>query len=82
MRIIYEQLGANGKYIKLDEAINFLNKNIDNAKKILQYAIPEIGKLTQFSAQGALKFAILTDPKVIPEHKKKELQILIGKYIK
>ena len=67
--------------VTIEMIINYLNKNIDNAKKILQYAIPEIGKLTQFSAQGALKFAILTDPKAVPEHKKKELQILIGKYV-
>lgn len=59
-----------------------LNKNVENAKKILKAAIPAIGQLTKFSAEGALQHAIITDPKIIPEHKKKELEILIGKYIK
>ncbi|OGX27279.1 MAG: methylthioadenosine phosphorylase [Omnitrophica WOR_2 bacterium RIFCSPHIGHO2_01_FULL_48_9] len=68
--------------VTLEMIIANLNQNIENAKKILKLAIPEIGKLKSFSAQGALQFALITDPKAIPEQKKKELEILIGKYIK
>ena len=32
MKIIYDQLGANGRYIKLDEAVNFLNQNPEVVK--------------------------------------------------
>ncbi len=67
--------------VTIEMIINYLTKNVDNAKKLLKSAIPQIGALKEFSAQGALKYAILTDPKLIPEQKKRELEILIGKYI-
>ncbi len=62
--------------------IECLTRNVDNAKKILKLAIPKVGKIKKFSAAGALKNAIMTDPKLIPEQKKKDLEILIGKYMK
>jgi hypothetical protein len=55
---------------------------VANAKNILKMAIVEVGKLKHFSASEALKFAIITNPAVIPARKKKELELLIGKYIK
>ncbi len=68
--------------VTIEMIINYLNKNIENAKKLLKVAIPEIAKLEHFTAEGALKHAIITDPKLIPEHRKWELQPIIGKYIK
>jgi len=62
--------------------ISYLNKNIETARKIIGLAVPRIGKITQFTAQDALKHAIMTDPAQIPEQKKRELQIIVGKYIK
>ncbi len=68
--------------VTLDMILNYLNKNVANAKAILKLAIVEVGKLKHFSASEALKFAIITNPAVIPAKKKKELELLIGKYIK
>ena len=68
--------------VTLDMILEYLNRNIANAKNILKTAIVEVGKLKYFSASQALKFAIMTDPAVIPAKKKKELGVLIGKYIK
>lgn len=62
--------------------IEYLTKNVENAKNILKISIPKVGKLKKFSASGALQNAIMTDPKLIPEQKKKDLEIIIGKYIK
>ena len=62
--------------------IEYMNKNVENAKKILKIAIPKAGKKKKFSASDALKCAIMTDPKMIPDQKKKDLEIIIGKYIK
>ena len=62
--------------------LNYLNKNVANAKNILKLAIVEVGKLKHFSAAEALKFAIITNPDHIPAKKKKDLELLIGKYIK
>ena len=68
--------------VTLDMILNYLNKNVANAKAILKSAIVEVGKLKHFSASEALKFAIITNPAMIPAKKKKELELLIGKYIK
>jgi 5'-methylthioadenosine phosphorylase len=68
--------------VTVEMIIDCLNRNVDNAKKILKLAIPRIGALKQFSSEGALKCAIMTDPKLIPDQKKKDLEIIIGKYIR
>jgi 5'-methylthioadenosine phosphorylase len=67
--------------VTVDMIIANLIKNVASAKKIIKIAVPKIGRLTEFSAKGALKHAIITSPGMIPEHKRRELQILIGDYI-
>ena len=68
--------------VTLEMILDYLNKNVANAKRILKCAIVEVGKLKTCSAADALKFAIITNPKMIPAKKKKELELLIGKYIR
>jgi len=68
--------------VTVDMIIEYMTKNVENAKKILKIAIPKVGKIKKFSAAGALKSAIMTDPKLIPDQKKRDLEILIGKYVK
>lgn len=67
--------------VTLEMIIGYLNKNVGNAKQILKLAIPAVGKLKKFSAAEALKFAIITQKDLIPAKKKKELDIIIGKYL-
>ncbi len=67
--------------VTVDMVVEYLRKNVDNAKKILAVAVPEIGKLDKFSAQGALSTAIITARDHIKEQKKRELKILLEKYI-
>ncbi|MBF0619017.1 MAG: S-methyl-5'-thioadenosine phosphorylase [Candidatus Omnitrophica bacterium] len=68
--------------VTVDMIIECLTKNVENAKKILKIAIPKVGKIKKFSAADALKNAIMTDPKLIPEQKKKDLELIISKYIR
>lgn len=68
--------------VSVEMIIGNLNKNVDRAKKILRSAIPRIGRIGKFAAQEALKHAIITNPAHIPEQKKRELSIIIGKYIR
>jgi 5'-methylthioadenosine phosphorylase len=68
--------------VTLEMILNYLNKNVANAKAILKLAIPAVGKLKSFSAADALKFAIVTNRDVIPSQKIKDLEIIIGKYLK
>jgi 5'-methylthioadenosine phosphorylase len=68
--------------VTVEMIIEYLTKNVETAKKILQVAIPKAGKKKKFSAADALKNCIMTDPNLIPAQKKKDLEIIIGKYIK
>ncbi len=67
--------------VTVEMIIEYLNKNVANAKNILKSAIPAVGKIKKFSAAGALKFAIITHKDVIPAKAKKDLDIIIGKYL-
>ena len=68
--------------VTVEMIIAYLNKNVANAKNILKLAIPQVGKLKKFSAAESLKFAIITNRDLIPAKAKKDLQPIIGKYIK
>ena len=67
--------------VTVEMIIENLNKNITNAKRILQVAIPKVGQIAKFSAANAMKDAIITRKELIPEQKIKELEILVGKYL-
>lgn len=66
--------------VTVEMIIEYLTKNVENAKKILKIAIPKVGALTEFSASDALKYAIITNKEIVPQQVKKDLDIIIGKY--
>jgi len=68
--------------VTLEMILEYLSKNVENAKAILKLAIPTVGQLKEFSASEALKFAIVTNRDLIPKQKIKDLEPIIGKYIK
>jgi len=68
--------------VTVEMVIDNLRKNIENAKKILGALIQDFPTHKECSCQEALKFAIITDRKVIPQKTKKDLKIIIGKYVK
>ena len=67
--------------VSVEMIIENLNKNVANARQILQVAIPKIGAMTAFSAVGALQFAIITQRDMIPEESRRRLEIIVGKYL-
>ncbi|MDP2044060.1 MAG: S-methyl-5'-thioadenosine phosphorylase [Candidatus Omnitrophota bacterium] len=68
--------------VTLEMVISNLQKNIENAKKIISKTISQLPPQRACSCQSALKFAIVTDKKLIPKRVKKDLDIIIGKYVK
>ena len=68
--------------ITVEMVINNLHKNINNAKKILHGMIKNIPDKRNCGCQHALKNAIITDRKLITAKVKKDLNIIIGKYVK
>jgi 5'-methylthioadenosine phosphorylase len=68
--------------VSVDMIIECLNKNVDNAKKIIKDAIIKIPKQRTCPCQDALKFALITSKDAISAKAKKDLKIIIGKYVK
>ena len=50
--------------------------------EILKKAIPEVGKLTNFSAENALQCALITQTEHMNENVRSKLNVIIGKYMK
>lgn len=68
--------------VTVDMIIRNLQNNIENAKKILRAVIAHIPENRGCECRDALKFAIITDRKKIPAKVKKDLNPIIGKYVK
>ena len=67
--------------VTIDMIIQNLNKNVKNAKRILCAVIKNLKPERNCNCKDTLKYAIITDRKVIPAKVKKDLEIIIGKYI-
>lgn len=68
--------------VTIEQIIKNLTMNVGTAKNILKKAIPMAAKLGPCKAHSALATAIVTRHDLIPVKVKKDLEIIIGKYIK
>ena len=68
--------------VTIDMIIANLNKNIENAKKVLSQVIKDISPGRACTCHEALASAIVTDRSMISKKIKKDLLPIIGKYIK
>lgn len=68
--------------VTVEMVIANLQKNAENAKRIVGAVVENIGPARSCSCADTLKYAIITDRKMIPAQVKKDLKIIIGKYIK
>ncbi len=69
--------------VTVDQIVAVMHQNADNASKVVRAAVAAMpAEMTKGCAcVEALKYAILTDRKVIPEETKQKLSLLIDKYL-
>jgi 5'-methylthioadenosine phosphorylase len=67
--------------VTLAQIIENLNKNAENAQKVIRAAVRAMPGERVCKCGSALKYAMVTDPKVIPAATKKRLKLIIGNYI-
>jgi len=67
--------------VTIEMVIANLQKNVGRAKSIIKTAISRIPQTRECGCGEALKDAIITAPDKIPEKTKRELALLVGKYI-
>jgi 5'-methylthioadenosine phosphorylase len=68
--------------VTAEMVVSNLRKSIETAKNILKEAVTHLPKSRDCVCPKALENAIITDPKLIPEKVKKDLNLIIGKYLK
>lgn len=68
--------------VTVDMIIQNLVKNTEAAKRMIKQVLPEISRERNCSCKDALKYAIITDKRLIPAKAKKGLSWIIGRYIK
>ena len=78
----YDCWNEKAETVSAELVVINLKKNIESAKKILRHTITNVPKSRDCACTHALENAIITAPESIPESVKKNLDIIIGKYIK
>jgi 5'-methylthioadenosine phosphorylase len=78
----YDCWHAGHDAVTVDQVIEYLNRNVENAQKIVRAAVRSLPRERACKCGSALAHAILTDRKKIPAATKKRLALLIGKYVK
>ena len=68
--------------VTVAQIIDYLNRNVQNAQKIIRAAVRHMPKERACKCGSALAHAILTDRKKIPPRTRKKLALLVGKYLK
>lgn len=68
--------------VTLEMVIQNLLKNVENSKQIIKKIIKDMPQERKCGCGFALRDAIVTDRKLIPDKTKKDLKVIIGKYIK
>jgi len=79
----YDCWRAGHDDVTVDQIVAVMHQNADNASKVVRAAVAAMpADMTKGCAcVEALKYAILTDRKVIPEETKKKLSLLLDKYL-
>jgi len=78
----YDTWHETEESVTIDLALQNLARNVDAAKRIIDIAAARIPDRRECICAEALKNAIITAPDKIPQQMKRDLALLIGKYIK
>jgi 5'-methylthioadenosine phosphorylase len=68
--------------VSVNQIMEYLMRNVENAQQIIRTAVREMPKERQCRCGSALAHAILTDPKMIPARARKRVGLLVKKYLK
>ena len=67
--------------VTVEMLIDYLNKNSRNAKRLIARAVTLLPAEFDCPCQHALRQAIITDPKAIPDAARRRLEPIVGKYL-
>jgi len=68
--------------VTVETVISYLNKNAENACKVVRHTVANVPKTRGCKCGSALEYAILTDRSKIPMETRRKLSLLLDKYLK
>ena len=68
--------------VTIEMVLEGMKKNVETYRRIVKEAVALLPKRRACPCHNAMRYAIITDPKVIPAKVKKDLKIILGKYLK
>ena len=68
--------------VTVETVISYLNKNAENACKVVRQTVAAMPKTRSCKCGSALEYAILTDRSKIPVETRRKLSLLLDKYLK
>jgi 5'-methylthioadenosine phosphorylase len=66
--------------VSVEAVLTVLAENADAARRTMREAVARVEGSRSCACRDALRFAILTDPKAIPEATKERLRPIAGRY--
>jgi 5'-methylthioadenosine phosphorylase len=67
--------------VSIGDVLRILAESTKIAKSAIRLAVKQIPEKRECVCSDALKYAVITGKKSIPEKTKKDLELIIGKYI-
>jgi len=67
--------------VTVNEIIDHLNRNAENACKVVTRAVASMPEARDCKCASALAYAIITDRRMIPEATRKKLELIVGKHL-
>lgn len=78
----YDSWWEPGQAVTVEMILGTMRKNIEMSKQIIRLAVGSISEHRHCSCGRALEMAIITAPEAISPETKKQLALIIGKYVK
>jgi 5'-methylthioadenosine phosphorylase len=66
--------------VSVEAVLAVLAETADAARRTMREAVSRVGESRSCGCRDALRYAILTDPKAIPEAAKERLRPIAGRY--
>ena len=77
----YDCWRAGHDDVTVEQVVAVIHQNADNAAKVVRAAVACLSKERNCACASALQFAVMTDPKAIPQASREKLSLLLGKYL-
>jgi 5'-methylthioadenosine phosphorylase len=77
----YDSWWKSAEAITVDVILGIMHHNVDTAKEIIKKSVSRIPEERECLCPTALQTAFVTSPEVIPDERKKKLEMIFGKYL-